>query len=79
MRTNTGRGKGSTETEDKMRTRTADKGHIETGKYILNKRGPQDDKKPGKRKVVMVQGRGKNDKPQEMRRDTNDQTGSMTD
>lgn len=35
--------------EERARTRTADKGHIKTGIYILNKRGSQSDKEQGRR------------------------------
>lgn len=53
QRTKGERGKESREVEDRARTRTADKGHIKTGIYILNKRGSQGDKKHGRKKVVM--------------------------
>lgn len=43
--------RGKENREDGARTRTADKGHIETGIYILNKRGSRGDKKQGRRKV----------------------------
>lgn len=77
-RTKGERGKESGEVEDRARTRTADKGHIKTGIYIVNKRGSWGDRKQGTGKVVTVEG-GEKGKPQERPTDTNGWTGSKTD
>lgn len=77
-RTRGERGKENRGVEDRAGTRTADKGRIKAGIYILNKRGSRGDKNQGRRKAVTAV-RGGKDKPQERPTDTNGRTGSETD